>query len=297
MRQLSAAVLLMAPVVAVAQPVIQYSNVQLMGNTYPVHVVTDPGASDPNTDGANVTWDFSSITLALNAGSTTFMPPASTPYAASYPTSNLAQSVTVPGSTTYSYFNLQPAQLDMLAEGVGGVDEKVYTDPKTPLQFPFAYPDYFIDYFAYDGTNYSVSRAYMGYGTVILPTGTYTNVVKMASTSGAINFFTSNPAMQLVNIEDDGTILVFGDAVTGVAEATAAPMLEAYPNPATEKVRIGGLTCSGTWQLFDTQGREIQNGNHTPGILDLDLAHLSAGQYNLVVSDAQGRRGVRIARQ
>lgn len=296
MRRLLLPVLLGPHIVTIAQPVLEYANVQVMGNTYPVHLVTDPGSSDPNPDGANVTWDFSSATLQLNAGSTTFLQPASTPYAAIYPSSNLAQSVTLPGSTTYTYFNLQPAQLDMLAEGIGGTDEKVYTDPKTPLQFPFAYPEWFIDYYAYDGSNYSVSRAYMGYGTVILPTGTYTNVVKIASTSGAIDFYTSNPVRHLVNIEDDGVVLVFGDAITGVAEASSHPALACYPIPTTDVLNITGLHSAGTWQLLDAQGHIHQNGRHVPGMLSLDLSTLPTGPYILLVSDPAGRRSVKVSK-
>ena len=288
--------LLCAPLIATAQPVIQYGNVHLLGTTYPLHLVTNPGASDPDQDGANVTWDFSSATLTLNAGSTSFVAPSATPYAASYPTSNLAQSITTPEGTEYTYFNLQATQLDMLAQGIGSGDETVYTDPKTPLQFPFAFNDWFIDYYEYDGTEYSVSRAYMGYGTVILPTGTYTNVVKLASTSGAINFFRTNPVAPLVNIEDDGTAVVFGDPVTGLNEGVAQPALACFPNPTAERTNIIGLNDRGSWQLVDAQGRVAQSGRHMPGVLQLDLSVLAAGPYMLLVSDAFGGRSVKVTK-
>lgn len=290
MNRLSTPCLFLLPLITYAQPVLEYANVQLVGSTYAVHLVTNAGTSDPNPNGANVTWDFSSATLLMNAGTTTFTAPAGTPYAASYPTSNLAQRIDLPTGTTYNYFNLGSTQLDMLGEGIGGTNATIYTDPKTPLQFPFAYPDYFIDYFTYGGTNYSVSRAYMGYGTVILPTGTYTNVVKMASTSGSIDFFRSNPVSQLVNIGSDGTVIVFGDPQTGLPATDPLPVLNAFPNPATDRVLISGLAGSGTWELRDLQGRVIQSGNHGAGSMELDLAMASTGQYALLLNDAHGRR-------
>ncbi|TXI75571.1 MAG: T9SS type A sorting domain-containing protein [Flavobacteriales bacterium] len=292
-----ASLLLLVPVAATAQPILQSADVQVMGNTYAIHLVTDPGASDPNADGANVTWDFSSATLTMNAGSTTFMAPAGTPYAASYPTSNLAQSVTIPGSTTYTYFNLQSAQLDMLGQEIGGSDPTVYTDPKTPLQFPMAYEDWFIDYYEYDGTEYSVSRAYMGYGTVILPTGTYTNVVKVASTSGAINFYRTDPVMELVNIDGEGQILVFGDAQVGVEEASMAQPLSIFPLPATDVVNIGGLTGASTWDLIDAQGRVLRSGRDVRTTLVLDVNTLASGPYSVIVRDGRGQRSARILKQ
>lgn len=271
--------LLLFPLAATAQPILEYANVDLMGKTYPLHMVTDPGTSDPNLDGANVTWDFSSATLQMDAASCSFVDPGSTPYGASYPTANLAQSVTYLGTTGYTYFNLIPARLDMLAEGIGSGDETIYTDPKTPLEFPFSYPNYFIDYFTYDGTNYSVSRAYMGYGTVILPTGIDSNVVKMASTSGAITFFRSNPVEPLVQIEDDGTTIVWGDAQVGIEETGSTTSLNAFPNPATDAVAVTGLSPNAPWQLLDAAGRVQQSGVHQQGALQIDLSELPSGPY------------------
>lgn len=295
MRLLTLSILFSAIVPATGQPVLQYADVDLIGKTFTISVVTDPGSSDPNIDGANVTWDFSSATVSLG-GSVTFVDPASTPYAASYPASNLAQAITVSGNTTYNYLLLSSTQLDVLAEDVGSGDETIYTDPKTPLQFPFGYPDYFIDYFAYDGTNYSVSRAYMGYGTVILPTGTYTNVVKMASTSGSIDFFRSDPLEPLVGINDDGTVLVWGDAQVGLPEAMASLRPVVYPNPATDVVRITGLAGAGTWELVDAQGRVLQSDRHVSGTLVLDLASLVPGFYHFVANDALGCRSARVVK-
>lgn len=282
--------LLLAPLGVLAQPVIQYANIDLIGNTYPVHVVTDPGTSDPNIDGANVTWDFSSATLALNQGTITFVDPAGTPYAASYPTSNLAQVVTAGPNTYYTYFALSSSQLDMLAEDVGSADPSIYTDPKTPLIFPFAYPNYFIDYYTENGTDYSVSRAYMGYGTLILPTGTYTNVVKMASTSGSIDFFSSDPVQQLVSIDSDGEAIVVGDASIGLDEQGTASMLRAYPNPVTDRVEVLGLRSAGSWLLLDAEGRVQRTGRHSAGPLVIDLGDLSAGCYVLQFQGASAAR-------
>lgn len=296
MKRLSTLPALLVSVCVAAQPVLEYANVQLMGTSYAVHLVTDPGSSDPDLDGANVTWDFSSAALELNAGTASFVAPSTTPYAGDYPSSNLAQAVVLPGGTNYNYFNLTSTQLDMLGEGIGGSDPTVYTDPKTPLQFPFSYPNWFIDYYAYDGTDYSVSRAYMGYGTVILPIGTFTNVVKMASTSGSIDFFTSNPVTHLVGIDEDGVALVFGPAEVGVDETIARPVLTAFPNPSASHVRISGIELPGTWQLLDMQGRSVRSGRHGAGSLNLDLTQEASGAYTLLIQDAQGRRSVRLAR-
>lgn len=288
---------LLCPLAATAQPVIEYTNGELSGKTFAVHLVTDAGTSDPDPNGADIMWDFSSATLLLNAGSTSFMDPEDSFFGANYPTSNLAQSITTPGGTTYGYFTINAEQMDMLAEGVGGTNEQAYTDPKTLLVFPFAYEDVFVDNYTADGTDYSDTHAYVGYGTVVLPTGTYTDVVKVTNTAGAIDFYRSNPVEPLVHIEEGGQVLVFTLAQAAVEEQRATASLSAWPNPSADLVRIAGLTNAGRWQLVDAQGRVHQRGNYRPGTLSLDLAPLASGCYTLVTHDGDRTQRVLLSRQ
>ncbi|HRH70796.1 MAG TPA: hypothetical protein PLB89_14940, partial [Flavobacteriales bacterium] len=161
---------LFAPICSIAQPVLQYGNLQLLGNTYTIDAVTDPGESNPELDGEDVTWDFSTATTSEVAAAA-FIPPVGTPYAASFPTANLCFRLDLGGDFRYSYYFLSPSGLDMLAEDLGTPDAVQYTDPKTVLQFPFTYGTSYVDEFAYEGTDYSVTRACTGHGTVVLPSG------------------------------------------------------------------------------------------------------------------------------
>ena len=288
---------LLSPVIAAAQgPVIEHANINLMGSSFAVHVVTDAGSGDLTTDGEDVVWDLSSATLQLNAGSTSFVDPADAPQGTSYPTSNLAQSVTMPSGTTYAYFTLGTAQLDLLAQGVGGADPDVFTDPKTPLVFPLAYGDAINDDYTLGGTAYSRTRTYTGYGTLILPTGTYTDVVKVVSSSGVIDLYRSNPVEFLLHMEDDGEMVAFSRIQAAVEEQGSGASLTAWPNPTTDQVRVAGLTSTGRWQLVDAQGRVQQQGNHPPGTLVLDLASLATGYYMLVAHDGSHTQRVMLGR-
>lgn len=288
---------LLAPVLSQAQPVLQYANVDPIGSSYAVHIVTDPGSSDPNISGANVTWDFSSATLELNQATVSYALPSATPYAASYPASNLAQVISVAGSTIYAYFELSTSQLDILAEDVGSPDPSVYSTPKTPLMFPFGYQDSFVDNYIESGVGYNVTREYTGYGTLILPTGTFTNVVKMESTSGSIDFFGSDPVEQLVNIDSDGQATVFEQIDTSVPESGRAIALVAYPNPVSDRTEVRGLRSAGTWTLTDVGGRIQRQGSYTAGTLALDLADLATGCYVLHLQGPQGSSMVKLAKQ
>ncbi len=281
---------------ASAQPVIQYANIVPNGTSFALHLVTDPGASNPLPDGANITWDFSSATLQMNVGTLAWVDPSSTPYGSSYPASNKAQLLTSPAGTTYSYFNAQPAQLDQLADAIGGSSATTFSDPKTPLVFPFNYQGSFVDNYN-NGSPQSVTRAYTGYGTVILPTGTYTNVAKITSSSGAIDFLTTNPVAQLVSIESDGSVIVAGDPVSGVGELAGAALLQAFPNPATDQLTVTGSRTVGTWEIRDAEGRVQREGQTAPGQLRLSLGGMAPGCYAFVLRDAWGVRSLRVVKQ
>jgi hypothetical protein len=279
-----------------AQPVIQFSNLAANGTSFALHLVTNPGTSNPLPDGANITWDFSSATLQMNVGTMAWVDPSATPQGSNFPTSNKAQQVTLPTSTFYNYYDAEPGQLDQLANEIGDGDNVIYSDPKTQLIFPFNYQDSFVDNYN-DGSPQSTTRTYSGYGTVILPTGTYTNVAKITSSSGSIAFLTTNPVAQLVNIDNDGTVLVFGDPVLGVGERAGAAVVQAFPNPATDRITITGVDKPGTWELLDAEGRIQRQGQASPGLLDLPVESLASGCYAFVLRDAAGSRAIRVVKQ
>lgn len=281
---------------ASAQPVVQYGNIVPNGTSFPLHFVSDAGSSDPSADGANVTWNFSSATLQMNVGTMTWANPAETPYGANYPASNKAQVVTLPTGTSYSYFSAQPGQLEQLADGIGGSSPSTFSDPKTLLIFPFNYQASFVDSYN-SGTPASVTRAYTGYGTVILPSGTYTNVVKITSSNGGILFLTTNPLAELVNIDSDGTVIVYGDPVSGVGEQATAAELQAWPNPAAGALTISGIQRKGIWELVDAEGRMQRQGSAMPGVLTLPMEGLAPGCYTLVLRDDMRNRALHVVKQ
>lgn len=277
---------LFAPIFLSAQPVLQYGNVQLLGNTYTIAAVIDPGSSNPEVDGEDVTWDFSTA-ITTGAGAASFISPVGTPYAAAYPTANLCLRLNVGGGDRYSYYILSPSGMDMLADDLGSPDAVVYTDPKTILQFPFAYGNFFVDDFAYDGTDYSVTRACTGHGTVVFPSGSVAGVLKIGSTDGSIEFFVSEPGGPLVGIDPEGAVLWDQNNV-GLEERTTATAVRVWPNPGRDRVRVEGLHGASTWRLIDAQGR-VQRSGTTNGadFVLIEFADLASGQYVIQIGDAK----------
>lgn len=268
------------PLSAFAQPVLQFADLDLQGNIYHVHILSALNATSLAAEGANASWDISSASHIMVPSGTQFVAPNATPYAADYPTSNLAQWVSMPGGMQYSYFLADAQGLQLLADGVDATDGNVFVNGKTLLKFPFAFTESFTDTYVLGGLGQNQTRTYSAYGTLTTHLGTFTNVVKVTSATGNADFYTSGSIEPLFHYEPDGTSLLFEPTMVGIAEQSAKVALEAYPNPATEHVTITGLTAGTPWQLLDTQGRVVLQGmaNNTSTVA---LASIAPGRYVL----------------
>jgi hypothetical protein len=114
-----------------AQPVIQQNDLLHVGDI----VVTQPctvTASQPGPAGANQTWDFSGLTPTSSLDTTYYIAPAGTPYAASYPASNI---VAFYSGNTYGYYQIVNNELFYFGEKdpTGGL---VLTDPAVYFKLP-----------------------------------------------------------------------------------------------------------------------------------------------------------------
>lgn len=272
--------LFLLPLSAFAQPVLQFADLDLEGNIYHVHILSALNGANLITDGANASWDISAASHIMIPSGTQFVAPSATPYAASYPTSNLAQWVSMPGGLEYSYLVADAQGLHLLADGVDSTGGNVFVDGKTLLKFPFAFNESFTDTYVLGGLGQNQTRTYSAYGTLTTHVGTFTNVVKVTSASGNADFYTSGSIEPLFHYEPDGTSLLFEPTMVGIVEQSAQLALVAYPNPATEHVTINGLTAGTPWQLLDTQGRIIVKGmaNNNSTIA---LMSIAPGRYVL----------------
>jgi hypothetical protein len=66
--------------------------------------------------------------------------------------------------------------------------------------------------------------------------------------------------------------------------------LTLYPNPTRGELTIGGLEADVHYQIFDLQGRVVQQGIATPAQPQLDLHGLPAGTYFMV--DTHNRKPI-----
>jgi hypothetical protein len=171
---------------AMAQPTLTAtsSNLQI-GDSFQAHqtIIGAPEFTTGALAGANQTWNFAALTSA-SVQQAQVLARTAAPKPSDYPAANMVVKI----GSEYAYLENTGTVLKehALYEGVQNYTVE-NTDPAEKLKFPFAFNDTFTD--AYAGTatlagnliprNGNVTVTAEGYGTLVLPSGTIQNVLKM----------------------------------------------------------------------------------------------------------------------
>lgn len=315
--------LLLAAAGLFAQPNIQQLSLNV-GDALVLDVVfpiTDAGAG-----GANAVWDFSGSFSGVEFPYTA-VATAGTQYADSFPmaSSTLFMDGTS-GFSGYYYFDLNDGFTehgDVFIEGIG-VDHAVYTNPLTLFTTPLSVSSAGSD--SYAKTSYTfwtpvyTSGSHVwsvdGYGTLILPNATYTDVLRIHSVQNVetvVGPFTTPSTIEEwrwvkagipfplltfgLETEDEETevsaqsALISFTGATGISELPELP-IRVFPNPASDVLTLE-LEARGKvqYRVLDALGREVLEGTiGASGTLrhSISVAVLNAGLYQLEVRSADG---------
>ena len=253
------------------------------------------------SSGASATWNYS--TLAILPGSVgdsfhvvSFVSCSATPYCDSFQAATVAtfskgyhsSSGVVIIDTTYGYYSTSASRLGILGFGYPQTFAPGYgLDSLSPyeniLSYPFTYTntanDSFNSFF-YDpayGSTYGKeidTATADGYGTLILPTGTYNNVLRI---------HTIRHIYDTLIIVGMGTIQAAGP--TGVNNIISnEPAVAIYPNPAKDELHIRYNSFNGQYAtifMTDIMGRAVAAENDNTGMVTLSLATIPNGIYML----------------
>lgn len=250
--------------------------------------------SAPGSGGAGQTWNFA--TLGVNSAATsTYVAPASTPYAASFPGATLAMDA---GGGNFAYYQASSAGQDLhgLYSGTLGTN-MTYQNPQRTLSYPCSYNstwnDAFSSTFTAMGLNCTRSGTITGladgHGTLVMPYGTMTNILRVRTVedysddlggAGTIDYdFTTyyyyKPGVRvplLVIYEQTSTIA--GQAPTntlgiswaagssvGIQEALRNAIgIEVFPNPARDHASISFSSPGGNLflEVLDATGQVVR---------------------------------------
>ncbi|MBI3510774.1 MAG: hypothetical protein HY064_08920 [Bacteroidetes bacterium] len=144
----------------------------------------DPLSVGPIAQGPNSTWNFSSLSFTDTLTQNTILP-SQTSYAATYPGANVCERNS-DGTKIFQRMTADSSIMVGLVDSVNGM-VMTYSDPYVSITRPFAYGDFMTDNMRhaytisaqnYSGSGWSTTDA-DSYGTLTLPSGTYTNVCRV----------------------------------------------------------------------------------------------------------------------
>lgn len=307
-----------------AQPTLTRASFPSLAGSFTAGHLTDQAALeiDPNpvAPGADVTWDFRRLATDGRASYQReaierFVDPAHTSHAAPFPRANYC--MTDLEGNDHRYYELTDSALRFWGEPGSSGPTIIMTDPQVVATFPLSCGS--ADSNRVMGTLQAEEQlslltgtahfAYDGYGTLLLPTGTHANVIRLVS---ELRIATPAP-MRLrrywwLSTEGDDVLLMIAEKqVDGLlthrsvsynrvptphlAAAAHQLPLELFPDPAEDDLTLSCLMPQrGHYAFYDMNGHIVQEATFTPvaGEVMLSVAQLPTGLYTLEVT--QGHR-------
>ncbi len=248
-----------------AQPSLNSSNTNPQaGENFAMHLIA---FLDAGQSGANVTWDFSALTInsPLNFN---FVNASSTPYGSSIPAATVAYQT----AGSYDYYSTSASSYARVGAYVQGVVLN-YSDAEDIIRYPCSYNSSFTDNFSVTFTNQGVTYSRAGtieveadaYGTLILPDGTVNDVLRLKSVENytddyvfqgfpqTIDYYSEiymwykpgihYPLLTFTHFDSDISFAEYGSymnpATVGLDDIfEKTPAMSIYPNPATSEANI-----------------------------------------------------------
>lgn len=298
---------------AAAQPTLTGANINpTVGESFLVHTIP---YTAPGNAGANVTWNFSSV---ASTGTTTlgYVSPSSTPFGSNFPNATVALSV---GSGAYDYYSGTSTAYSR--EGSSNSSTYIpYSDPEKLLSYPVTFNSTSTDnlYSSYTSNSIPLTRSGTttstadGYGTLILPYGTLTDVMRVKIVQDYQDYYQSTqfydyqvtiyvwykagihyPVFSLTSMSvnggaptEYGSYLDASAVGVGLNESAIAQSLTVFPNPSSDLVNVNlNLASSSDLNIsvINMLGEAviISATEKTSGIVNksIDVSALPAGIY------------------
>ncbi|MBS1747973.1 MAG: T9SS type A sorting domain-containing protein [Bacteroidetes bacterium] len=260
------------------------------GETFFSQSVYTTGVSELS-GGANQTWDYSSVIDSGAINGIAAVTPASTPFADSFPTSNLA--IKSLNDSLFIYYNSQSSALYQLGLTTKDSFTLRCLTPKIYLPYPFSYNSFFTDSVVEEITNTGFiirgkdTLTADGYGTLKTPGHVYSNVLRIQYIENTTNvteisgskttlntrtinylYFTPDthaPLFSFATVQIRTTISIFGTVILDTTSSsrnisylknTALPLLFTSFNASVKNKQV--LLNWQTAQEINTGGFNVQ---------------------------------------
>lgn len=317
---------ILAGSMAVAQPTLTMANNgTLLGESFTYYIADSNAVNYDLITGPNVTWDYSALLAYGTTADDDVVDPATTPEGSNFPGSAIADNLE--GSLIIYRNNMTDSLVSqgyvLTIPGQGDVRVEL-SNELSLMRYPFTYNDFFTDNFSGDAYvaispfaipyTGSVVVEGDGYGTLLLGTNTYTNVLRVlvhetstADASGLgggtipierLQYYYYEPTVSKFPIFMHVTMIVNGTPSSAVYSRDSLPMITGtneldlvnainlYPNPAQNQVTVvidSKESGAAQIELVNVIGESVlstsQSLNSGSNQISLDLSNLNTGIY------------------
>jgi hypothetical protein len=238
-----------------------------------------------STTGANVTWNCSGLATANQVFTLNISNPSNQPYFSDYPSSNWNLNASVSTMTLVNdFFILTADSLVKLGGHVAGNSYEIYNNPQLEFKFPFNFNDVVINTYAKTSYNAngsvsstqtgSVTLSYEGYGTLILPVGTFTNVAMLkrvrtnsiGPTTTSYSWVMYPSGERLLEYDTNGSIkanYIYSLSPNGIAELSLADNNLLYPSISNGLFTVKTKGGFNSLEVTDSYGKIIKSLSKT----------------------------------
>lgn len=316
-----------------AQYTLTASSMPVVGDVF-TSFLADTTNVRAGVGGPSKTWDFSGLQISQNKSTTKYILPSATPYGSDFSSSSLAAESNLP-IKNYVYMNSGTNDIT-----INGTADTLYQtnytlDQQKYITYPFSYDstisDAFVGVFFFLGSNKARNGSWSlkadGYGTLVLPSGTYNNVLRLHSVQVHNDIFITTtttsdswynnlskfPLLSISKIVRTGNFssisqyVSVNSDVVGIEEVNKNEVgLSLFPNPTSENAICRFILKKKTAieiSLFDMSGRNLKKlikGNYESGINseNINLQGIPAGIYYLYFRNSENETGrIKIVKQ
>jgi hypothetical protein len=256
------------------------------------------------TSGANQTWNYGSLasgpSAALNLVAPAQLPP---PYNTNYPAGTTQAAYgDVNGTTQVMFMKKNTSEFSILKLDAGSTVAS-YSPRLLEAAFPMDLGDVETESYVINvnGTDLDATQTvtYLGYGTLTIPTGTFTNVICIKT----LQEYDLSPAigetytwykpgwasLLRVAVTGGGASISYAESATptSVDENGVATAVEAFPNPATDVLFVNSQADKYSLKVFSATGALVAEedvDNSDKQAYAVDLNSLSPGMYLLNIN-------------
>ncbi|AZA76363.1 T9SS C-terminal target domain-containing protein [Chryseobacterium sp. G0186] len=331
MKKLNLILFLMIGIMAYAQPSVTRIDVDRLNSTFTIKsedVTITSIAAGPA--GANVTWDFSAYTGTNTVVTTTKACPGQT-NCFRFPGANRITLLSNVDTNDFSVMtDTEATTLGSYSGPALGDVTVTYVDPLIEYKFPITYLQQFDDTYEFNSVSASIGNTNEtgqvtytvdGYGTVITPTGTYPNVLRIkrmrtatqtipsvpapiiatythesyqwvSQTSGPVFSFGINTFVLLGNTNVTKTVsYLVNEALSTIDLDSKKEEISVYPNPSADFITVTSKEEIKKVTVTSLDGKTVLSAGSSRNI---DISGLPKGVYIL---QGEFRNGQLISRK